>query len=260
MILFVFLTGQNYPSLNQVDFQTSYFLTLESSIVQSPLQTETRMDSTVFDLGQVTLEVQPFQNEYQFLQTPPLTPSFNIEQVETSTATPAFGDSLSQIVNTLGLQSFQKEDFVLQSPSTSASFNKFERVETSRATPAFGVGQVFDQIDNTFKVQPSQNEDQFLHTPSTSFDNKQFETSTAVDGSLGQIANRLGLQSFQNKDYRSSTYPSFNTEQAEISATNNNQQLNYASLTTESIEKIMKDFPTCEVRLLKLNLECVRLG
>jgi hypothetical protein len=92
---------------------------LESNVVQSLLQSETRVNSEAFDVDKVPLEVQPSQKEYHLLQTP--SPSFNnIEQVETSTATSAFGDSLSQIVNTLGLQSFQNEDFRL---STSLSFN-----------------------------------------------------------------------------------------------------------------------------------------
>ena len=108
----MFLTVENCQSASSSH-------SLESNSVQSLLQTETRVNSEAFDVDKVPLEVQPSQKEYHLLQTPP--PSFtNIEQVQTSTATTAFVDSLSQIVNRLGLQSFQNEDY---QSSTSLSFN-----------------------------------------------------------------------------------------------------------------------------------------
>jgi hypothetical protein len=92
---------------------------LESDVDQSTQQTETRVNSEAFDVDKVPLEVQPSQKEYHLLQTP--SPSFtNIEQVQISTATTAFGDSLGQIVNQLGLQSFQNEDYQMSPPP---SFN-----------------------------------------------------------------------------------------------------------------------------------------
>ncbi len=55
----LFLTVENY----QTACQTSSYLSLESDIVQLPLQTEVNINSTAFDLAQFTFKVQPSQNE-----------------------------------------------------------------------------------------------------------------------------------------------------------------------------------------------------
>ncbi len=75
-------------------------------------------------------------------------------------------------------------------------------------------------IQSYVQVQPSQNKD--LQTPSNSFDNEQFETSPA--------------------------------EQAEISATNNNQELNESPTMTEWIKEFRPVFHITEVRLGKVML------
>ncbi len=114
--VFLCLTVENYQSACQTSSSHSF----ESNVVQSTQQTETRINSEAFDVDKVPLEAQPTQKEYYLLQTP--SPSFNnIEQVQTSTVTSAFVDgSLGQIIDSLGLQSFQNEDFQMSPPP---SFN-----------------------------------------------------------------------------------------------------------------------------------------
>jgi hypothetical protein len=128
---------------------------LEFNVVHSLLQTESRVNSEAFDVDKVPLEVQPSQKEYHFLQTP--SPSFNnIEQVQTSTATPAFGDSLSQIVNTLGLQSFQNEDFQMSPPP---SFNT-KQVDISTITC-----NTQKLTDVTLMIEPAEELPPVVHIP-----------------------------------------------------------------------------------------------
>ncbi len=112
-----FSTAKNY----QTALQTSSSHSLESNVGQSPVQTETNINSTAFQAGQVfdqdnnTIKMQLSQNEDQFLHTP--STSFDTEQVETSTAVDG---SLSQLINALKLQPSQNEDYQL---SISPSFN-----------------------------------------------------------------------------------------------------------------------------------------
>ena len=144
----MFLTVENCQSASSSQ-------SLESNVVQSLLQTETRVNSEAFDVDKVPLEVKSSQKEYHLLQTPP--PSFtNIEQVQTSTATTAFVDSLSQIVNRLGLQSFQNEDF--QMPPSS-SFNTKQGDISTIATNTHKLN------DGTLMIEPAEELPPVVHIP-----------------------------------------------------------------------------------------------
>jgi hypothetical protein len=102
----------------------------------------------------------------------------NQSPVQTKTIINSTAFDLGQVNNASELHPSQNEDILLQSPSPTASFNKFQRVETSRA----------------------------------------------FDGSLCQIVNTLGLQSFRNEDYQISPSSSFNTKQGDISTVATNTQ------------------------------------
>ncbi len=115
----------------------------------------------------------------------------NQSPVQTKTIINSTAFDLGQVNNASEVQLSQNEDIPLQSPSPTASFDKFEQVQTSTAT-------------------------------------------AAIDSSLGQIIDSLGLQSFQNEDYQISTSLSFNTKQGDISTiTTNTQKLNDGPLMIE---------------------------